>query len=65
VARYSIAETVGISASIVVIFRNLYNVVSLEFGNVSGTIVRRRRSMYIDLGLGFGLSVVQMVIGKC
>lgn len=64
-ARYSIAETVGISASIVVIFRNLYNVVSLEFGNVSGTIVRRRRSMYIDLGLGFGLSVVQMVIGKC
>ena len=64
VARYSIAETVGISAASIVIFRNIYRVVSPEFGNTSET-VQRRGSIYIDLGLGFGLSIVQMVIGQC
>lgn len=64
-ARYSVAETVGISAAVVVIFRNVYYVVSLEFGNVSETMVQHRCSLFIDLGLGFGLSVAQMVIGQC
>ena len=64
-ARYSIAETVGISAAVVVIVRNIYYVVSLEFGNMSETMVQHRCPMFIDLGLGFGLSVVQMVIGQC
>jgi len=63
VARFDAGNNVGSSGATLVIVRNLYGIISSK--SVDRSKKTERHAVYVDLGIGFGLPVLQMVIEYC